>query len=61
MSFKVNLIEHDERGGVLDSVKLFDTEKEALEWADEYNSIVAACLPEEMNWSMEAVYVGEVK
>ena len=61
MSFKVNLIEHDERGGVLDSVKLFDTEKEAREWADEYNSIVALCLPKEMEWRMEAVYVGEVK
>ena len=61
MSFKVNLIEHDERGGVLDSVKLFDTEKEAREWADEYNSIVALCLPTEMEWRMEAVYVGEVK
>ena len=46
---------------VVDSVKLFDTEKEAREWADEYNAVVAASLPKEMNWSMEAVYVGEVK
>ena len=61
MSFKVNLIEHDERGGVLDSVKLFDTEKEAREWADDYNSSVALCLPKEMEWRMEAVYVGEVR
>ena len=65
MSFKVNLIEHDERGGVLDSVKLFDTEKEAREWADDYTAVQLCAYLKKWNgeWKQytQEKYVGEVK